>query len=138
MQFAKSCDYAVQGLLFLARHKDHAEPVMLRDIAAGTRAPEAFLSKVFQMLRASSLVRSHRGVKRGYTLAREPDQISLAEIISATDGPAALRSVPRGRRTRKQEDPFLRVWSKIEDQLVRTLEQTTLRTILDQAPIGRS
>ena len=138
MDLAKSCDYAVRGLLLLAQQDDPFEPVLLRDIAARSDAPEAYLSKVFQSLRASNLVRSHRGRKRGYSLARPAKRISLYDVIFALEGPAALRSVPRGADLDASEDPLRWVWSQIEDQFVRTVKGTTLRSILDQADQGRA
>lgn len=138
MALAKSCDYAVRGLLLLAQQEDPFEPVLLRDIAARSGAPEAYLSKVFQSLRASNLVRSHRGRKRGYSLARRPKGISLYDVILALEGPAALHSVPRGADLDASEDPLQWVWSEIEDQFVRIVKGTTLRSILDQADQGRA
>jgi len=137
VDLAKSCDYGVRGLLYLARRSNPFEPVLLRDIAARTDAPEAFLSKVFQSLRASNLVESHRGRKRGYSLARPPQEISLYDIIVATEGPARVRSVPSRAASRSADDPFRSVWKGIEDQIIEMMQQTTLRTILEQAGEGR-
>ena len=138
MELAKSCHYAMGGLLFLAQRGDPFEPVLLRDIAARTNAPEAFLSKVFQTLRASNLVRSHRGKKRGYSLAKPPEEISLHDVILATEGPAALRSFQGGAGRGQASSAFERVWEQVENQVVQTLKHTTLRTILHQGPEGRA
>jgi Rrf2 family protein len=138
VELAKSCDYAIQGLLYLAKRDDPFEPVLLRDIAARAHAPEAFLSKLFQTLRASNLVRSHRGKKRGYSLARPPRDISLYDIIVATDGPATLRSIPNRALPNGTEEAFRQAWSKIEDQMVEALKHTTLHTILVQGAEGRA
>jgi Rrf2 family protein len=131
MELAKSCDYAIGGLLYLAQRPDPYEPVLLRDIAAKAGAPEPFLSKVFQTLRASHLVRSHRGRKRGYGLARPPEEITLYDIIAATVGPAALRSIA-GSQAATGREPFRRVWRQIEDTIIATMKTTTLQTILQQ------
>ena len=138
MELAKSCDYAIQGLLYLAKRDDPFEPVLLRDIAARAHAPEAFLSKLFQSLRASNLVRSHRGKRRGYSLARPPRDISLYDIIVATDGPATLRSIPNSALSNGTQEAFRQAWSKIEDQMVEALKHTTLHTILVQGAKGRA
>ena len=132
MDLAKSCDYAVRGLLYLAQQDDPFEPVLLREIARRADAPEPYLSKVFQGLRASNLVRSHRGRRRGYSLARSPRKISLYDVILALEGPAALRSIPEGSDVDPEEEPFRWVWGRIEEQFVDTMRQTTLRSILQQ------
>ena len=138
MELAKSCEYAIRGLLFFAQRSNPFEPVLLRDIAARANAPEAFLSKVFQALRASNLVRSHRGKIRGYSLARPPDEISLHDIIVATQGPAAVRSFHAGTPARRVKDPFRKVWKQIEEDIEDTLKHTTLRSILLQDIEGRA
>ena len=138
MDLAKSCDYAVRGLLYLAQQDDPFEPVLLREIASRADAPEAYLSKVFQGLRASNLVRSHRGRKRGYSLARPPARISLYDVILALEGPAALRSVPQSIGSDAGDDPIQWVWGQIEDQFVRTVKETTLRSILNLGEPGRA
>jgi Rrf2 family protein len=138
VELAKSCDYALRGLLYLAQRGDPFEPILLRDIASGAEAPEAYLSKVFQSLRASNLVRSHRGRKRGYSLARPARNISLYDIILALEGPAALHSVPDGVELDASQDPVQWVWSRIENQFVSAVKQTTLRSIMDEAEEGKA
>ena len=138
MDLAKSCDYAIRGLLYLAQRPDPFQPVLLRDIAPHAKAPAAYLSKVFQTLRASNLVRSHRGRERGYSLARAPQAVSLYDVIIALEGPAALRSLPPLARQAEDGDAFRRVWGEIEEKIVETMRNTTLWTILTQQPAGRA
>jgi Rrf2 family protein len=130
MELAKSCDYAIRGLLHLAQRPNPLEPVLLREIAASANAPEAFLSKVFQSLRASGLVRSHRGRRRGYALARAPQEISLYDIVLAMEGPAALRSLHGEAMAPGGHSAFQSVWDQIEDQVAQTMKSTTLLTLL--------
>jgi FeS assembly SUF system regulator len=61
-----------------------------RDLAAESRVPLPTVSKVLKELLASGLLVSRRGIQGGYCLAREPRQISLADIITALEGPVAL------------------------------------------------
>ncbi|HXW55077.1 MAG TPA: SUF system Fe-S cluster assembly regulator [Candidatus Cybelea sp.] len=61
-----------------------------RDLATESRVPLPTVSKVLKELLASGLLISRRGIQGGYCLAREPRQISLAEIITALEGPVAL------------------------------------------------
>jgi len=138
VDLAKSSDYAIRGLLFLAHRANPYEPVLLRDIAPHAKAPVPYLSKVFQSLRASRLVRSHRGRERGYSLARPPQDVSLYDIIIAMEGPAALRSIPSMSRQTGDGDPFRLVWMGIEEKIIETMKLTTLCTILTQQPTGHS
>ena len=61
-----------------------------RDLAAESRLPLPTVSKVLKQLLQSGLLVSHRGIKGGYSLAKEPAEISVAEIVTAIEGPIAL------------------------------------------------
>jgi len=129
VELARGCHYAVRGLIFLGDRAEPGEPVLLRDIAASIEAPEAFLSKIFQSLRASGIVRSHRGTTRGYGLARDPVNISLYDIIAATEGPASLHA--SGIVVEEAGGPFARVISDVEELVANRLRSTTLKDLVE-------
>lgn len=134
MELAKSCDYAIRGLLLVARQPDPFQPMLLHDIAGRVRAPEAFMSKIFQNLRASRVVRSHRGRERGYSLARPAGEISLYDIIVAMRGPAALRTLALGPGgAGGVEGRLHQAWRDIEEQVVTALKGQTLFGLLQNA-----
>src|SRR4051812_13102361 len=82
-------DYASRALLSLALHGDAHGPTSVRDIAERTGLPQPYLEQILLALKGAGLVRSKRGVGRGYVLARPPEQITLGEGGSAGDGPVA-------------------------------------------------
>lgn len=86
MRLSRETEYALQGLVFLARQGD-GTVVQLADIASALKISAAFLSKIFQKLARFGLLRSHRGSLRGYSLGRAADEIGLREILDATEGP---------------------------------------------------
>ena len=61
-----------------------------RDLAVESRLPLATVSKVLKQLLGSGLLTSHRGIKGGYLLARDPHEISVVDIVAAIEGPMAL------------------------------------------------
>jgi FeS assembly SUF system regulator len=61
-----------------------------RDLAIESRLPLSTVSKLLKQLLQRGLLTSHRGIKGGYILAKEPQEISVVEIISAIEGPMAL------------------------------------------------
>jgi FeS assembly SUF system regulator len=61
-----------------------------RGLAAHSKLPMPTVSKLLKILLQSGLLQSHRGMKGGYSLIKEPSSISLAEIVSALEGPLAL------------------------------------------------
>jgi len=86
MRLNKLTDYAIVLMAHVARSPEQALHTA-RDLAKETRLPLPTVSKLLRVLSERELLESHRGVKGGYTLARDPRRISLAEIILAMEGP---------------------------------------------------
>lgn len=86
MKVSTRGDYASRALLSLALHHGDG-PTSVRDIAERTGLPQPYLEQILLALKGAGLVRSKRGVGGGYVLAREPEEIDLAQIVSAVDGP---------------------------------------------------
>jgi Rrf2 family transcriptional regulator, iron-sulfur cluster assembly transcription factor len=86
MQFTKAEEYGIFGVLYLAEQpKGRITP--LSEISETQGVPEKFLAKIFQSLSKSGLIRSHRGVKGGFSLARPAKDISIREIVETIQGP---------------------------------------------------
>ena len=83
--------YALRSLLFLAEKGGDA-PVQLGRIAETQRVPHKYLELIMLDLRKAGLVKSNRGPKGGYLLARAPEEITFGEIVRAMEGPIALVS----------------------------------------------
>jgi Rrf2 family transcriptional regulator, cysteine metabolism repressor len=78
--------YALRALAELGRHTE-ATPVPIGELARRRDIPVQFLEQLFAVLRRAGVVRSHRGVKGGYSFAREPATITVLEIVELLDGP---------------------------------------------------
>jgi Rrf2 family protein len=85
----KKSKYAIRALLALARRPEQ-EPVLIADLAAQERIPKKFLELILLLLRNKGILQSKRGKGGGYFLGRNPEAISLGEVIRALDGPIAL------------------------------------------------
>ena len=81
--------YALKALIYLA-NKRTTTPSSSTEIAAGANVPRKFLEAILLDLKLAGLVHSTRGKTGGYTLAREPGQITFGDVIRITDGPLAL------------------------------------------------
>ena len=92
MQLTRGAEYAIRAILDLTSNHNGQKSgkVMLKDIAARMDIPNDFLAKIFQMLNRSGIVKSYRGTKGGYALAREPKNINVKDVIYAVDGPIRL------------------------------------------------
>ncbi len=78
--------YALSALVELCRH-GNGGPVPIAELARRREIPVQFLEQMFATLRRAGIVRSQRGVKGGYTLARPADQITVIELVEVLDGP---------------------------------------------------
>lgn len=85
MKLSRESEYGLEGLRVLARQPE-GTVMLLQEIAAAGDLPARFLAKIFQKLARRGLLRSHRGVVRGYSLARPSASISAREILYAIEG----------------------------------------------------
>lgn len=134
MQFTRGVEYGIEGILYLARH-GRGEPALVREVSRATSIPETFLSKIFQRLATKGLVRSRRGFRGGFRLARPAKRITLREIVEALQGPIELhRCLDHLRaRGRQQRCHLRRVFRKVQNKVASILENTTLEDILQAA-----
>ncbi len=89
---SQTCEYALRAVACLAQRP--GEFVTASDLADATSVPSDYLSKVLQQLAGARVVQGRRGVGGGYRLARDPDDISLYDIIDAMGVIQRLRSCP--------------------------------------------
>jgi|SRR5665213_3119830 len=85
MQITRAGEYAVLGLMNLARHAQ-GRMAMIDEISRTEKVPKSFLAKIFQNLAKAGIVRSIRGAGGGFALAKTPEQITVLEIIEAIEG----------------------------------------------------
>ena len=88
IRITKQTDYGIVLLTYLAGHTERL--FNAPELAAETHLPLPMVSKILKVLTREGMLASHRGVKGGYSLARLPEEISMAEIIAALEGPIAL------------------------------------------------
>jgi Rrf2 family transcriptional regulator, cysteine metabolism repressor len=77
--------YAVRALAELARSGDSG-PIPIGELARRRDIPVQFLEQLFAVLRRAGVLRSQRGVKGGYLLARDPAELTVLEVVELLDG----------------------------------------------------
>ncbi|MDQ5833094.1 MAG: Rrf2 family transcriptional regulator, partial [Actinomycetota bacterium] len=125
--------YGVRVMAHLAK-SDDAGPISLSTIAESEGLPLAYLEHLVQRLRKAGLVESRRGAHGGYTLARPPADISMAEVVSALEGDIApiecITADADGVLTCAREGaepcPTKLLWTRVQGSIVRTLNEMTL------------
>jgi Rrf2 family protein len=137
MRVSTRGDYACRALLSLALHGDETGPTSVRDIAERTGLPQPYLEQILLALKGAGLVRSKRGVGGGYVLARQPDQIQLADIVSAVDGPITVGDFgephTNGACDHEGQCVLLNIWNVVGEHMRHHLGSWTLADIASQA-----
>lgn len=127
LRITRQTDY---GIILMTRLAD--DPVGVRtaaDLAESTRLPLPMVSKVLKGLARSGLLVSHRGANGGFSLARAPEAINVAELIAALEGPIALTDcIAHGPAECGQSGrcPTQGHWQLINAAIHRALEGMTL------------
>ncbi len=130
-------DYAARALVSLALHGDESGPTSVRDIAERTGLPQPYLEQILLALKGAGIVRSKRGVGGGYVLARPAAEITLAEIVSAVDGPIAAGDFGEphqaGACDHEGQCVLLAIWGEVGGMMRRHLSAVTLADVRDMA-----
>ncbi|WP_026463270.1 RrF2 family transcriptional regulator [Adhaeribacter aquaticus] len=85
---SKKAKYALKALLYLTKNRDKGL-ILISDIANEERIPRKFLEAILVDLKTQQVLQSTRGKNGGYTLAKDPSQVSVGNIIRMIDGPLA-------------------------------------------------
>ncbi len=134
MRVSTRGDYACRALVSLALRADDSVPTSVRDIADRTGLPQPYLEQILLALKGAGLVRSKRGVGGGYVLARCPGEITLAQIVSAVDGPIVLGDFGEpheaGACDHEGQCVLLAIWADAGERMRRLLGATTLTDVV--------
>ncbi len=129
MRVSAKADYAIRAAVELAAAGDG--PVKGERLASAQQIPANFLENILGDLRNAGIIASRRGADGGYWLARPADEVSLAEVIRAVDGPLAnVRGVRSEQLDYTGSAEGLRdVWVAVRASLRAVLEQVTLADV---------
>jgi Rrf2 family protein len=129
MKFSAKSEYAIRAVLDIAIRSAEG-PVQVKEIAGRQFIPERFLEQVLSGLKRAGLVKSLRGAQGGYLLGRSADQMTLADLIQAVEGPITLMectSEEVSSRCRQSTSCVVKdVWSDVQSALVDALNSVTV------------
>src|SRR5258708_8050758 len=130
MRITAKADYAVRAAVELVPASEHA-PRKAESVALAQSIPPSFLENILNQLKSAGIVRSQRGPDGGWWLARPAEEISLADIIRAVEGP--LASI-RGERPETVSyagaaAPLQQVWIALRANLRGVLERVSLANV---------
>lgn len=131
MQFSTSIEYAVHTLIYMADRRAgtgrESPAVLVGDIARAIKAPESYLRKVLQQLARGGLLSSRRGVKGGFSLARDAQKITLRDVVEAVDGHLPTWCcVKEKQRCNEAPCPVSAAFAEARQKMADSLDQSTI------------
>jgi Rrf2 family protein len=130
MHVTAKADYAIRAVVELVGSTQDS-PRKVDDVARAQGIPVSFLENILTQLRSSGIVRSQRGPEGGYWLAKPPDQVNLAHVIRAVEGP--LVGI-RGQRPEEIEyigssESLQQVWIALRANVRGVLERVSITDV---------
>lgn len=131
MKITRQADYATRAVLHLAR-AGNSEQVSTGYVAKAQNIPSSFLAKIISQLFKAGILETSRGVHGGIRLAREPQYITLLEVIEAIDGPIQLNECVRREGVCLFENncPLQSVWCDVQNELITKLKNANFAQLM--------
>jgi Rrf2 family transcriptional regulator, nitric oxide-sensitive transcriptional repressor len=126
--FSQTVEYALRAVVYLASQK--GEPRTVQQIAAVTRVPPDYLSKVLQGLGRAEVVHSQRGLGGGFTLAVPPAQLTVFDVVQAVDPLQRIKNCPLGLKGHVNLCPLHRRLDHALGMVEKALRDSTIAELL--------
>ncbi len=141
MRLSTKGEYASRAMLELSvRYAEGA--LHIRDISAAQGIPERFLEQILLQLKRAGYLRSRKGPKGGYFLAKPPSRISVAEVIRVMDGPLApIDCVSVTAHDPCPREPYCGLkglWKEVRDAVAEILERTTFEDMAERSRVAKA
>lgn len=132
MKISTKGRYGVRILLDLALHEGNA-PRLIRDISESQQISEKYISRLIIALRQAGMVRSIRGAKGGFRLARNPAELTLLDIVEVMEGPLAIVDCVRSpeKCDRNGQCATREIWDNLNSEIREAMRKVTLADIIE-------
>jgi Rrf2 family transcriptional regulator, nitric oxide-sensitive transcriptional repressor len=134
---SQTAEYALRAIVFMAETQGTAHTT--EQIAAATKVPAGYLSKVLQGLSRAGLVVSRRGLGGGFALAKAPEEITILEVVEALDPLPRILSCPL--KIKEHESNLCALHRRLDEataQVEQTFRETTVAELLVRPRGARS
>jgi Rrf2 family protein len=137
---SQTAEYALRAIVYLAGQTGAARTTA--QIAETTKVPSGYLAKVMQSLSRARLVRSQRGLNGGFTLAHDPEELSVLAVVNAVDPIQRYAECPlgipsHGRRLCPLHDRLDQAAAMVEKAFGETMVAELLAVPRDRRPVCR-
>ncbi len=130
MQITRQADYAVRAVYHLTKLGSESRAATSQ-IAEEQHIPPSFLAKIISQLSVAGLLHTSRGARGGVSLARNPEEISLLDVVEAIDGPILLNECvsDSGGCDFSDDCPMRPIWCEAQQDLVEKLQSTSFAKV---------
>jgi Rrf2 family transcriptional regulator, cysteine metabolism repressor len=139
MKLSTKSRYGTRAMIEIAAHYQKG-PVKRKDIAKSQDISTHYLENILIALKSRNLIRTVRGAEGGFTLSKEPEKITMYDIMTALEGSIApVHCVESPARCKRSENCVPHVlWKKLHDAQMKVLKETNLQSLLDLGQTMRS
>lgn len=127
MELSSKVEYALLALIELADCHEPKNSLKTSQIAAKQEIPDRYLEQILNSLRLSGIIRSLRGAKGGYLLARDPWQITLLEVVNSVQGDSKARVSKAIAQSTTERDVVYEIWEQTNEEIQEILRRYTLK-----------
>ena len=134
MKLSTRSRYGVKIMVDLAERYDEG-PIRVRDIAKRQNISVKYLEQLMAILKSAGFVRSIRGSKGGYLLAKQPNQVKLDEVFNVLEGHVATVECVEDESycTRVSDCIARQIWVEVQEAIMSVLQSITLQDLIDRA-----
>ncbi len=131
MHVTREGDYGIRSVLYLAR-QPYTKVSFIAEIADEYQIPRTFLAKILQKLVKAKIVRSYRGVKGGFSLAKPSRDISALDVLEAIEGKLALNICTADKKNcvYSKNCPSHVLWMTVQAKIVEILKKTSFEDLV--------
>ncbi|WP_196001467.1 Rrf2 family transcriptional regulator [Clostridium sp. 1001271B_151109_B4] len=131
MKISTKGRYGIIALIDLVINSEYGS-VTLKAISERQNISERYLEQVFSLLRKSGLIVGKKGAQGGYTLSKNPSEITIGEVLRSLEGELLLIDVKEGESSDVEEFVNRTVWSEINKKINDYFESITLEEIVNK------
>jgi Rrf2 family protein len=132
MKISRETDYAIRCVLHLAIAPEKVH--MVDEIASARHVPKSFLAKILQKLKREDIVKSYRGVKGGFRLSRAPSDITLLDVIRASQGGVDMNicAVDENACAFSSDCVIHPIWVNLKAEVETSLQQYDFKSLVEK------
>jgi Rrf2 family iron-sulfur cluster assembly transcriptional regulator len=137
--FSKACEYGIKATIYIAEQSLIEKKVGLKEVAKAIDSPEAYTSKILQLLSKHNIISSEKGPRGGFSMNnQELDKVKLSTVVFAIDGNQIYTGCGLGLKkcNEKKPCPVHYQFKSIREDLKNMLETTYIKTLITDVKIG--